>query len=184
MESSSIWLKVVCEGDEKSVKAFSEIFSYYVATLPLEYDLFEEAIEEGAIVEDSTDKQYLLELYGTEVVESFFQNLSFGIREIPLFIDREGRIGVMSPIPIILGILYGEDDIDRRLLKLTCMGDEESLNLIKTYFRNAVKDLDFKRDERSKTQHILELEEEEVINTFLLNLLNGFELPLKRGGRR
>ena len=87
--SSSIWLRIVCEGDKKSVEAFSEIFSYFVGTLPVKDYLFEEAMEEGAIVEDSTDKQYLLELYGAEIVESFFKNLSFGIREIPLFRNGE-----------------------------------------------------------------------------------------------
>jgi len=183
MESnSSKWLRIVCEGDEKSIRAFSEIFSYYVGTLPVEDSLFEKA--KGVITEDSTEERYLLELYGVEIVESFFKRTSLGMRKHEIGFDEEGNLISILPHQTIFRIFSEKNGVSDRRLKLTCTGDRESLNLIKTYFRNAVRDLDFKRDENTEAQYLLELEGEEVVTAFLFNLLRCFELPLKKGGQR
>ena len=80
MESSSRrWLRISCEGDKKTVEFLSELFSYFVGTLPVEDDLFEEASHNGNLKEISESSKYVIEIKDSNLINALLFFFAFRI---------------------------------------------------------------------------------------------------------
>ena len=109
MESSSRrWLRIRCEGDKKTVEFLSELFSYFVGTLPVEDDLFEEASHNGNFKEVPKPQEYILELRCEKLVDAFLSSLLSGVRRHTVSFPENGIL-VIDPFPMFYEILKEEN---------------------------------------------------------------------------
>jgi len=109
--NSSRWLRLRCEGDEKTVEFLSSFLSYFVGTANICDEEFEEALNDGRLKEVSKTQEYILELRGKKLLEAFLFSLLSGLREHTIgFI--EDKLLILNPLDLFCELLKENEEGD------------------------------------------------------------------------